>query len=265
MIVIRKEQMDALARLARLRFEDRIVDHFTSEYPRETRQAGGPSQIRKVVQGGLERAEVYGFKTEKQVILFVALLFMLGCDFDTDPQMPWAKQINSKTVRNPELRINMVYEAAVEYLTATAGEDCEFVVRAMLRIRAHDFAATRPSIGEQFVQDTLATMQMFCPEKAAYQGDDINRRLIVMARRTAGRYGITANRGVVQLATLMFMLGSGIDHDPLHPWVEQALTAPANADEDSRIDTLHREALAHIALSLQPDEIVTEHTNTHGI
>lgn len=253
MLVIRKEQMDAFSRDSRVRFEDGLVAYFTATYPRETRQAGGEKQIRRLVQSGIERAFTLGFQTERQVTLFVALQFMLGCDFDSDPQLPWASEIANRTLRNPTLRIDFVYDAAIDYLTATAGEDCEHVVRALLRIRAYDFASAPQSSGEQFVTDVLGILHGFCPAKFEHQGEEANRQLVSIGRQTALRYGITENRGVLLLITLMFMLGSGIDRDLLHPWAASALTDPRVPDEAGRIDRLYREAMAHTELSLQAD------------
>ncbi|MGH9667798.1 MAG: hypothetical protein ACRD9L_25550 [Bryobacteraceae bacterium] len=169
------------------------------------------------MRNGMERAAACRFTSEKQVTLFVALQFMLGCDFDSDPQLPSARQVGDQAIKNATARIETVYDAAVDYLTATAGKNCERIVRTLLRIRAYNLPDAPQSSGKDFVNDMLDVLRRFSPEKFEHQGEE-NRAVIAAARQTAKQYGITANRGALLLAALMFMPGTGIDHDPLHPW-----------------------------------------------
>ena len=251
MLVIREQQVELFARLARTRFEEELATLLLTTYPRETLQAGGEEAFRRILKRGVERALSLGFSSERQVTLFVALTLMLGHDFYTDPQLPWAWPITAPG--NKTIRIETIYNAAVAYLTATAGEDCEYVVRALLRIRKYNLDQAPASEGDAFVTDVLTLLRGFCPEKYACQGEELNRRLIAHARQTAYAYGITESRGILLLATLMFMLGSGVDHDPLHPWASKALKDPAARDQSARIELLYRAALAHMEQSLQPD------------
>ena len=252
MLVIRNHQMEVFAREARTRFEAELTVLFLATYPREARQAGGMEQFGRVLGSSIKRALSLGFTSEKQVTLFVGLTLMLGHDFHADPQLPWAWQITAPG--NKSILIDAVYDAAVAYLTATAGQDSEYVVRALLRIRDYNLYEAPESEGEAFVEDVLQLLLKFCPEKYAYQGGDLNRKLIAYGQQTARGYGITDNRGVLLLTTLMFMLGSGVDHDPLHPWASAALHDPAAPDQSTRIDLLYRAAMAHMAESLQPDD-----------
>ncbi len=255
MLLIRREQMDVFSAQSRLLFERRLTSHFVATYPRETSQAGGPAQIRRVVEEGVKRAASFGFEAADELTLFVALLFMLGCDFDSDPQLPWVRALLSEGhPQNSRQRIEALYDAAVDYLSATAGESCEYVVRALLRIRDFDPQDAPRSEGEQFFTEYLALLNRFCPEKSQHQGEVLNRQLIAWGRERANQYGITHYRGVYVMITLMFMLGGGIDHDLLHPWVQQALTDPGVPDEEARVERLYVAALAHTELSLQSDE-----------
>ena len=43
-------------------------------------------------------------------------------------------------ILNSSLRIGRVYDSALDYLGVTAGDECEHLVRAMLRIRSYDLA-----------------------------------------------------------------------------------------------------------------------------
>jgi len=43
------------------------------------------------------------------------------------------------------------------------------------------------------------------------------------ARHKAAAYGVTDRPTFTLLVILMFLLGSGCDHDPLYPWIRNAL------------------------------------------
>jgi hypothetical protein len=48
----------------------------------------------------------------------------------------------------------------------------------------------------------------------------------------------------------MFMLGSGFDRDPLHPWATEVLNDTSISDENERATRLYGEALNHLEQSL---------------
>jgi hypothetical protein len=251
MLVIRQDQMAVLARESQARFEKKLAAHFVATYPRETLQAGGADQIERVVQAGISRALGLGFHSRRQLTLFVSLMIMLGCEFDSDPQLPWANLVRDLEVKNPDVRIDVAYQEAIAYLSATAGKDCGHVVRAMLRMRDFDFAQALGAQGQPLVAEILGVLRRFSPEKFDHQGEDANRRLVELAQAVAERHGLVSGHGILLLATLMFMLGSGVDHDPMYPWVGTALAE--GTDDGTRVARLYRDAMVHIEQSLKPD------------
>jgi hypothetical protein len=98
------------------------VEHFLRTYPRESREAGGRGPITDLVKDGIRKAATYGYEGKQDVGFFVALQFILGTDFDIDPQLPWAaEQLKDEAIRTPAIRMERVYDSALEYLGATAG------------------------------------------------------------------------------------------------------------------------------------------------
>lgn len=251
MLVIRQVQLDALGKSLRSGFEAQLVRHFVNLYPRESKEAGGESQIAKLVSRGVRRAAERGYTNRKEVGLFVALMFILGDAFDADPQLPWAaRQLEDRNIPLA-LRPECVFDYAIDYLGETAGENCGYLVRAMLRLRSYDLASAPDSSGDLWVDDCCELLEGYYPQKFDYQGDAANRALISLGRRNAARHGFYSSRSVTLFVILMFMLGSGFDGDLLYPWAGNALSGPSG--EDERTEGLFRSALAHLEYSLSSD------------
>ena len=251
MLVIRQAQLEVLGEIQRHVFETRLVRHFLGLYPRECTEAGGEPQIGRLVARGVRRATAHGFTGRSEVGMFVALMFILGDAFDADPQMPWAaRQLDDRSIPL-ELRPAIVFDSAIDYLGETAGEKCEYIVRAMLRLRSYDLASAPDSSGELWVDDLCGVLQGYYPEKFDYQGGAANRALVSLGRQNAERWGFRSNSGAALYVILMFMLGSGFDGDLLFPWAKAALRAEGG--EKERMEGLFHAAMAHLENSLSRD------------
>ncbi|MCY2987100.1 MAG: hypothetical protein NTY19_04430 [Planctomycetota bacterium] len=254
MLVIRHAQMTVFGREAQARFEEGLVELFLRHYPRECRQAGGQAQIRQLVRQGVHAAAVRGYSTKRQVSVYVSLTFILGADFVHDPQLPWvADCLSEDAIADPTLRLDNLFKETLDYLGATAGEHAEWIVRAMLRIRAFDLATVPDSQGDQWIADVCEILKGFYPQKFEHQGAEATRVMIADGIVRAAEYGLQHPRGVFVFVTLMFMLGSGFDRDPLHPWASAVLQDASLADETDRALRMHAQALTHIEQSLSPD------------
>ena len=252
-LLIRAQQMNVFQQRADQLMEDGLVGHFLRHYPRESRQAGGPSQIRELVQQGIQRARTYQLETQHQIGFFTALMIMLGSDFDHDPQLSWAAGQLADDSVGPSDRIQYLFRSAVDYLAATAGDDSELIVRAMLRIRAWDPQTAPETTGGQWEEDVCGLFQRLYPQKFEFQGDVATVEMLRYSAEAAARYGIGSQQGRSIYALHMFMLGSGFDTDLLHPWAARSLKDPAVATEKERIDKLWNSAMQHLNESLSKD------------
>jgi hypothetical protein len=109
-------------------------------------------------------------------------MIMLGSEFDLDPQVGWAReQLTDYSIPTPKERIDKVFRTAVDYLGQTAGPDCEYLVRALIRLRKHDVHAAWSSTGEEFEDEVAQLLSRLYPQKAAFQGDDANRSTTLIA------------------------------------------------------------------------------------
>ncbi|HEY8086268.1 MAG TPA: hypothetical protein VIF09_00435, partial [Polyangiaceae bacterium] len=178
MLTIRDAQMEAFRRAARARFARRLTDHFLSAYPRESRQAEGRPGVAAFVDVGMTRAAEHGFKTEALVSRYVSLMFMLGVDFDRDPQIPWVRELlDDPGFDEAELRMDQASQAVTEYLGETGGTDAGLVVRAMVRAREFELDRLPRAMDSGWEPAMLEIFEWIYPEKHAVQGDEVAGKL----------------------------------------------------------------------------------------
>ena len=110
MLAIRREQVDVLEQASTKRFEDRMVAHLSVAF-KEKCQSLGEAEVRGLIQHGVRRSRRYAIATERDVCKYVEVMFILGRDFDEDPQYAWAHQtLMDSQFKYPADRIKAVRE-----------------------------------------------------------------------------------------------------------------------------------------------------------
>lgn len=223
-----------------------MVEHIKKFFPKYHEIHGVPL-IRKVIQYAVDRAKTYDFITQRDVCLYINLVFLLGGNFDTDLQLPWAAAIlKDETITNPATRIDRLHDKAMEYLDRVAGVENEYLGRALLRLREisiEDFAPTpTPNAGDV----AAVQLQKIWPRKCQQMGEMSVRKLIRDSIESAKAYTITTERGVVLYTALAFLLGGGFGKDPQFPWAAKVLNNESILDENARVDLLYKEAMAFL-------------------
>lgn len=252
-LTIRREQMAVFRGQQEQAMEDRLAGHFLRHYPRESRQAGGREAMLGVVRRGIARGRTHGFAGERDLGLFTGVTIMLGAGFDLDPQLGWASELLADRSVGPADRIDYVFQTALDYLSATAGEDSEMIVRAMLRVRSWEPETAPKSVGEDWEQEMCLLFERLYPQKYAYQGEEATVAMLRASESWAAKYEIRGERERSIYALHAFMLGSGFDTDLLHPWAAQALTDATCATDRERVERLWAGAMRHIDESLSKD------------
>jgi hypothetical protein len=250
MLAIRPDQLELFRRQAQTRQELRLARHFQQFYPRECKEAGEPNVL-KVVHAGIEKAATYGYLSLQQAGYTVGLMFMLGIDFDVDPQVPWAaERLRDPKISDPGRRIQAAYEAAVEYLGKTAGSACENVVKAMVRLKAWDLKSPAPGTATWGGRD-LRDARTLLPREArgAGRGGDAGAR--PEGARRSGPLRHPRRVGVGPPCGPDVHAGERLRPRPALPVGEPRPGHPtALLGEAARVSSLHREALNHVATSL---------------
>lgn len=246
MLKIRKEQDEELGKIALKRFEDSMVEHVKEFFPKYYEIHGEPL-IRKVIQYAVQRAENYDFVTERDVCLYINLVFLLGSNFDTDKQLPWTVEIlKDEMITSSAMRIDRLYDKAMEYFDRVAGTENEFLGRALLRFREISIENFSQTPAENTIDVSVALLQKIWSQKCQELGETILSNLISEAVISAKEYNITSERGIVLYTWLMFMLGSGFDKDPQFPWATKILGDESIIDQAKKVDPLYKEAMAFL-------------------
>jgi len=92
MIVIRDEQIRAMARPMMDRFERRAAKHVETYFLDQARSLG-PDALLAGLRECIARAATWGLATERDLLQFITLAFTFGRHFDADPAFPWAARI----------------------------------------------------------------------------------------------------------------------------------------------------------------------------
>ena len=228
------------------RFEDNMVEHVKEFFPNHYRIAGEPV-VRNVIQYGIERSQIYDFTTERNMCLYITVMFMLGSNFDTDFFFSWAPEIlKDKSEANPSVRADKLADTALDFMKRIAGENNADINRAFLTLhKEHTQIISQAPTGD-FTIYTKDLLQRLYHRKYTVLGDRTIDRLVNEGRRSAAGYGITSGNGQILLIVLMFFLGSACDREPFLPWIKDILTNPATKDQDKKVKRLHEESVKYM-------------------
>jgi len=122
MLKIRTEQMKVLDDYMVREFEDRMVTH-VGKFFAERCGILGEKGIREAIRYGIQRADSYGIVSERDLCLYIDVMFEFGRDFDKDRELPWAKRILiDRTLEDePTEKMDRLYKAAVEKIHNAKG------------------------------------------------------------------------------------------------------------------------------------------------
>ena len=92
MLIIRKEQMEALRTSMSRRFEQRMLEHIKNIFPDRIKQVSD-EKIRTVIQNSINKAESYSIVYEDDIRRFIEYLIIYGTQLDTKPETRWIGEI----------------------------------------------------------------------------------------------------------------------------------------------------------------------------
>ena len=250
MLKIRKEQNDELAKIALKRFEDSMVEHLREHFPKPA-EISGENALRSAIKKGFEHCRKYGFTTEHQICLYIDLTVMLGGDFDTDPQLPWAGRIlNRKDFANATGKIDALYDRSLQYLDRVVGKKEVFPVHAMRKVRQYPLAEIEQMFKNDILRDARAFFEIIWPAKCEHVGNIAIEQMLREANKTAGQHGIVALNGIGIYSAFMFLLGHRFDIDPMCPWAGEVLNDSSITSPVEKIKLLHAGAIKVIDQAL---------------
>jgi hypothetical protein len=104
--------MRAFERVALDNFEERGVRHFREQMPVDAARYTD-AELRERVRRSVARCRAYGLTTERQIMCFADAGLLIGENFDTDRDHPWAPYILQNREVAPEERASAVLHIAI--------------------------------------------------------------------------------------------------------------------------------------------------------
>lgn len=245
-LVIRSEQMEVMTNISFKGFENKMVKHVQRFFWAHFNILGVES-VHAVIRYGHRRAQSHGFTSQRNVCLYLDLMFMLGSDFDNDPQYPWAREIlQDEGLSSPVVRINALNKAAEDYLDQVEGEN-----DSLLQDRWREFCAVPlnnlPVDDSKHLQPKLVVLfKKVYPQKCAVLGEYTLRQLIEYGLKSAVTYHLRSEREITLYMALMFLFGAGCAQDLQFPWIAQALSKEATKESTARVDALQNATTAYL-------------------
>lgn len=246
MLVVRKEQIAALAQDTPKKFEERML-RYVQQYFLKQCEILGEVDTREVVRKSIIQANKYNFKSDHDVCIYINLVFMLGSGFDSDPMYPWAAALlHDEGIGNPSMRIDQLYNKAIACLKETAGDQNKYLLPVLLGIKN---SSTDELLGQpngDIENHLIERLGILYPQKCKAIGEENIRELIRHGIRTAESYAITNELGQRAFLFLMFMLGSDFHRDPLYPWAARILGDENKESGDVKAHRLVQEAREYL-------------------
>jgi len=245
--------MEAFEREALQTYEDEMVEHIKQFVPKHSEIIGEP-MVRKVVRMGIERANDYDLTTRGPVRFYIELMFILGSDFDTDPQYPWAEEILSDLEITDEMeRADRLYEKTINFLKKVEGLEYKYKKEAMHRICIMRFEDL-PSSEEDFEREIEECLQIIYPQKFEYIGETAITELVRSGYEVAQDHAVSAISAISLFVILMFILGHGCFNDSQFFWIKETLNNSLIIKSTERFKKLHLRMLKFIEDTFEVEE-----------
>ncbi|XYH98337.1 hypothetical protein ACMHYB_00785 [Sorangium sp. So ce1128] len=121
MFKVRSQQKAFLSQEATRDFEDRMVTHLGKFFPAYC-DVLGEAAVRRTIRYGILQAGKYGIVAERGVCIFIDAMFAFGRNFDSDPEVAWARGIlTDRKIKDPRARADKLFDAAFEHLGEARG------------------------------------------------------------------------------------------------------------------------------------------------
>ncbi|MCW8090316.1 hypothetical protein [Alteromonas sp. ASW11-130] len=250
MLEMKSKQIDAFKQSARRSFEKQMYSHVDRYFPDHCRVAG-ENAIRTTISFGINQAEKYGFITKRNGCLYITVMFMLGPHFDTDPCCAFLTTFLEDN-SSPSERASQLADHAQSFLKTITGEQNEKIYRSLLSIKRNPGTLSNKfdTVNVEFEQSLSVHLHHLFPEKFDSVGSDSVLALINTVSNTAATYDLHSNDAISLLTSLSFMMGNGIDRNPLLPWVEEILRDPSLTEEMVKMNVLTERTLDYLDLWL---------------
>jgi hypothetical protein len=107
MLLIRKEQFDALRRSALQPVREKFISLLRTKLPRHTAPLSDDS-LHALCDKGVVKASGYGLHTEYNVYVFTAAMLVIGENFDRNPATAWSQEILRDRMMEEDIKAKLI-------------------------------------------------------------------------------------------------------------------------------------------------------------
>jgi hypothetical protein len=250
LLIIRQEQIKVFEESGWKLFEDELLDHF-KVFAQKLFEMRGEQIFRQVIRLGIERAKSYGLTLRGPIRFYIELMFSLGCDFDSDPQLPWVSGIlNAEKYAHEKARSDALYEATSDYFDRVFGPQNAYTVDALKSLCNSGIDALLFSTPD--IEDSLLlTFNQYYPQKYTMVGERALLQIIREASSQARAFNVPTPQAQTVLAILMFVFGFGVACDPLYPWIGQTLSGSDEQFAEGSVRRLASKSNVYVQATLE--------------
>ncbi len=224
MLLIRREQMDALRAALWPLAEDALFEDLGTVFQAEHRVLGDEG-FRLVIKLGLSRCQEHDVDRYGDVRQYVFLMFLLGSHFDRDPLLKWARTALAECGENDD-RVRCLVENATRHIEAAAGAKGQFYRAALARCRRLGEAELELASKESSHREYELLLRELWPERMQLLDDRQISGLLERAGKRCREFELPMPSAIMLVAVLSMMLGTHFYEDPIHPWAARALARP---------------------------------------
>ncbi len=241
--------MDTFDKYSSAGFEASAADYLRETFP-EKCEAIGNAALPAIVSFGRKQAEAHQFRTERTIVMYLHLMFMLGSRFDSDPLFPAGAEIlNDKEIAEEQKRMELLWDKAGEYGLAVLGPEEEYLDEALKKLDQEVKDGLPAFSGGGAETYMFQRLNAIFPEKVSFLGEPAIRAMIQNGFQRASAYGLAGRDPIYTYIVLMLMLGSDFDSDPQYGWASSVLKG--ENDPVVRAKRLHPEAVKYLGVFLE--------------
>ncbi len=122
---IREMSVQDLSNSASEKVDRTAFSQLQKIWPEKCQEMGGAT-LQQLVQLSIEFSQGYDITSERGILIYAALMLVLGSGFDEDPQFPWAEEIlHDESISDEATRVRRLYDEAMALLESCAAWSSE--------------------------------------------------------------------------------------------------------------------------------------------
>jgi len=230
------------------RKEDKMLEalrqEFKTMYPSRCRVLGAEN-LNLFLSHQQERARHYNYVYYDDLKRYAIIAFYLGTYFDEDRLYPWVEEILMWD-ESFGYKVDCLNEKFYEMFEKVYGKNIIYLQEAFEKLKEID----RKRISSYTkIEQIIKVLSYIYPQQMKAYGLENFRKILLDLKPMVEKYDMHNALGYTVYATLVFLLGSHVDKDPLYAWIGKYLKEE-NLTKSERIERLYERGVERIEKEL---------------